>query len=241
MIKLNLVPEYIKNDQKLERILALNIRALLILCFGFFIASGVILYAQLSLQDAYDDFTAQSNLIADNSKDYNNKVATLNNRISVVSKIKLENFDWPAFLEHFSQNIPPNIIVNSASFNHVNDFISLSVIAKTREDLLALRTNLVASGIISSFEFPVSIMLQKENIKFEINSQAIFSLPQAPVASSSTTTTAVITASTSPEIITASTTIKKKTTKSKKNSPKNATTTSNILTAPEASSTNGIK
>lgn len=174
MIKLNLVPEYIKEEQKLNRILNLNTKVLLFLGFSIVVSSLITLYSRYALEKMNIEYVAQDTLISNNAKEYNSKVKQINDRINTISKIQLENFEWPTFLANFANLIPTNISISSASFNHNTDMISISGLAKQRDDLLELKSNLVSSGIINTFEFPISTMLQKENIKFEITSQANF-------------------------------------------------------------------
>lgn len=174
MIKLNLVPEYIKEEQKMNRILNLNTKVLMFLGFSIIISSAITLYSKYALEKMNLEYLIQDAIITNNAKDYNNKVKQINERISTISKIQLENFEWPTFLTRFASFIPPNISITNASFNHNTDTISLTGTAKQRDDLLKLRSNLLNSGVINSFDFPINTMLQKENIKFEINSQANF-------------------------------------------------------------------
>jgi hypothetical protein len=184
MINLNLLsPENKKSTE--ERLLYLSIKNLLgaLLIFAVFSAT-ILLVAKLVLADNFQTIVEQTTLIVKEYGGVNQKIKETNQKIVVVSDTQKKFVAWSEILAKISDLIPKNITVSVMIMSRDNEEMTLKGTAKTRDDLLSLKSNLENSEIFSSVKIPFSNLLTREDIDFDFKlklNKKIFEISDVPI------------------------------------------------------------
>lgn len=167
---LNLLPKTEKEALKLKwqtkRIYFLGggLFLVFLLFIGQLWSLKVILFSQLQVlekevQDIYQgEELAQVVILEDQIKLFNDSLA-------LIRKINQDKPIWSQVLIKLSQLLPPDTRLSRVQFSSETKS-SISGWAKTRQDLLKLKENLEQSPEFSELEYPLSSLLQPENINF---------------------------------------------------------------------------
>jgi len=132
-----------------------------------------LLLGWLILHNDYADTVRQTGLSVDNSESYTDKVAAVNSQLNMVESIQNSYYPLSLVLDELASAIPPGITVSSAKIDRANQAIELQGLAHTRDDLLALKTELDDSDMFDEINLPISNILQKDNITFAITAKLI--------------------------------------------------------------------
>lgn len=167
MINLNLLsPENKKITE--ERLLYISIKNLLGILLIFAIFSAItLLTAKLVLANNFQTIIEQTTLIVKEYGGVNQKIKEINQKIKTINDTQEKFVAWSQILSKISNLIPQNTTTSVIILSRSNEDMILKGTAKTRNDLLLLKSNLENSGIFSSVKIPFSNLLIRENIDFE--------------------------------------------------------------------------
>jgi len=171
MLKINLISETQKNEANLRQIYKF------IKKFSFFTISLVILitssffFSEKILSKNYSYLKSEEQNVSNNFKKYNERVKTINDKISGVEKIQSEFIPTSNFFPLFSKIIPIGVTINSLNLSPITKSIRFTGVAKDRESLLNFKSNLENNTLISGATLPLKNILEKENISFDITGQ----------------------------------------------------------------------
>jgi Tfp pilus assembly protein PilN len=183
MISLNLLsPENKKNTE--ERLLYLSIKNLLGAFLVFATLSAIILLiAKLLLADNFQTIIEQTTLIVKEYGGVNQKIKETNQKINSVNNTQEKFVAWSVILEKIANLVPQNTTASVMIISRSNEEMTLKGTAKTRNDLLLLKSNLESSDVFSSVKIPFSNLLTRKNIDFEFElrlNKKIFEISDVP-------------------------------------------------------------
>lgn len=167
MISLNLLsPENKKTTE--EKLLYLSIKNLLgsLLVFALFSAI-ILLSAKVILANNFQTIIEQTTLIVKEYGGVNQKIKEINQKIDTVSDTQEKFVAWSLTLEKIANLVPINTTTSVMILSRADERVILKGTAKTRNDLLLLKSNLENSDIFSSVKIPFSNLLTREDIDFE--------------------------------------------------------------------------
>ena len=172
MIRINIIPDNIKNEIKINFIYLLIKKFLYILIIVFSIFAMILLISEniliTTLAKEINSSSLEFTSIANTSQ---NKVDDINNKLLLLENIQKDFMRWSVFFDYLSKKIPKNIKISHLSISNDGLDISFSGISPTRETLLSFKEMLENSKIFENIDFPVQNLLQKENINFEIKAK----------------------------------------------------------------------
>jgi len=168
MITLNLLDNKRKKHYLFRRVL-LTIQKSIELLFFMALLIGIIFStSQYYLQKTLEEVTEQSVLINKKIGGFNEETAQLNQLIKNVKNIQEEYIPWSPVLIKTTQAIPENIKINSLKISKQESQLNLQGIAKNRETLLKLRNNLENLYFVEKIDSPLSNLLKKEDVNFNL-------------------------------------------------------------------------
>ena len=168
MITLNLLSPEQKEELKIKKIyiMAKEIVMLILLFTSIIamilIASRFVLETELaSIINKNASNIAVGNII-------NSEITGLNTKINRVHQIQSVYYNWSKLLEHLSVITPDNITYTFIKLHKTEASLELTGTAKTREDLLSFKDQLMESEYLSNTDVPLDNLLAKENNQFRI-------------------------------------------------------------------------
>lgn len=170
MITLNIISPELKNEIKLKYIYQV-IKGSLLLISVFLVFYAVLLVSSKYVLKSYLKEISQRSYTANDST---NKtvmaVNDVNKKLNEVAVIQKDEINWLNLLELISKNTSSDIKYNKISMDKNNGLV-LSGQSKTRDGLIKIKKFLDESAFLSDVDFPISNLLEKENINFNITAK----------------------------------------------------------------------
>jgi len=176
---INLLPDTKKNQlQNLVRfIFAKDLLETMLLFYS--LLAIIFVWSWLALQEDYNNMAQSATLVNRESSTTNREVRNVNNIIRQFNLSTANYIQTTPVLKHLIETTPSNIKINSLIFNRAQKQLTISGIALTRDDLLNYENIIKTYSWTKKYTTPISQLLQKENINFEIRVQADLSEPIA--------------------------------------------------------------
>jgi len=171
MITLNLISQDLKKKIKLNHIHIFLKKIDFILLISVILISITFLTTKLLLERRFVRVVEETTLINRSSQTYNNKVREINKKISIVSQVQNNFIYWSNLFKEIDKDLENNITLSYINADSTSGTIKIKGQAKTRDGLLAFRDALTNSKFFKDIVFPMSNILEKENIEFEINAK----------------------------------------------------------------------
>jgi len=168
MLQLNLISEELREDIKLRHIYKMLKRAIFFLMIITIFIAIIFLISKIILQNSFNKIVEQTTLITKSSQGRNTKIREINTKIDYVDEIQGDYIEWSYLVEDLAKNINNDVTFNSIKINREEKNIDLKGVAKSRDSLLLLRQGLDNSSMFANIDFPISNILEKEDINFEI-------------------------------------------------------------------------
>ena len=171
MLSLNITPPELKKEIKLKLILKKikNLFFVLLILFSFY--SIFLLGLKLILQIHFVNTVAETSIVTKNTENYSREIRNINVQINSIEKIQNNFVVWSKFLTVLSNEKPIDITLNKISLNYDDNSLTLSGFSNTRENLLNLKSNLENCESLMEINFPLSNLLEKNNINFELSAK----------------------------------------------------------------------
>lgn len=167
MLELNIVSDKTRKEIKLNNIY-LSLQTffyVLVILISAYSISMLFLYTVI---DKHFQITSiQASGGSPESKNIYKNVDDTNNTILNIEKIQSDMIYWSEFLVFLTKNMDNDITIYTINISADKSF-SLSGKASTREGLIKLKENLEKSPYLTAINFPISNLLEKENIAFQI-------------------------------------------------------------------------
>lgn len=167
MITLNIIPNELKNEIRLKKnYKQLNKLAFMLLAMAIFF-SALLEFSKFFLSAQK---ISEENLSAGkNTENYTKQVNEINAQLKEIKNIQKNNIYWTGFLLRLTNYIGNGIQISQIAISKTDNSLKLAGMAKTRADLLALKDILEKSASFTEINLPISSLLEKENIAFQIN------------------------------------------------------------------------
>jgi hypothetical protein len=123
------------------------------------------------LNDNLKTINKQSLLIDKNTQSYNQRAREINDKIKTVDQIVSSDCDCNAVIGRLVSLLPGGVKLSYLKIDRETGKAKLSGLAEKRDDLLSLKDNIDSSGFLGEIKLPVNSILEKENIRFNIESE----------------------------------------------------------------------
>jgi len=98
----------------------------------------------------------------------NLKIYDFNKSVLILDKIEATKYDWLNFMQKISQAAPANISLNKITAKLTDHQFEITGFADTRDGFIAFKNNLVNTNIFYNLNSPISEILIKDNIDFDL-------------------------------------------------------------------------
>lgn len=168
---LNIVPDNLKKEIQHRLIYESYKKFLGLVLICVCVYAITVLFALFFIQQYFVETINKTNIITKSTENYTNKVNETNNQISTMTNIQNEFVKWSSLLKILSENISDGISLNQLTLSREKNTIHLSGTAAARDDLLKLKDFLDRLDFFHQINFPISNLLERNNINFEISAQ----------------------------------------------------------------------
>lgn len=138
--------------------------------------SMILLVAHILLVNAFNDTMAQTTLVTKEYGGMNSIIRRTNLKLTTLNSIEREFTPWAVNLISFSKLVPKNVSLTTFSADRNSRGIIIRGVAITREDLLKFTKSLEESGLFENIESPISNLLTKSDLSFELNMKILESV-----------------------------------------------------------------
>lgn len=167
-MKLNLVSDELKKKIKMEQayLMAKKLSVFLLIMSALWLL--LIFAANFYLNSPLKIFIGQLEQLKSEQSDYYKKIRETNEKINLIAGIQDDFIAWSRFLERLSRETPAGVKLNLLKIDGKKEIVTMRGEALNRDDLLALQKNLTATGLFQEIDSPLSNILQKNEVNFEI-------------------------------------------------------------------------
>ena len=171
-IEINLLPkskkEEIARAKKFRTVLGWEavIFSMGVVFLGFIFAINYLLGLNLQLS-VYSKNSNSSGAQYQTMAFYENKFSEINTKLTKISSVASSQIYWSGLFSRLDQSIPDNVEISGLSTKNFSVYLAGK--AKTREDLLLLRDKLSQEDCFENVNLPLSDLVSKEDIAFQID------------------------------------------------------------------------
>lgn len=98
------------------------------------------------------------------------QISVINNQIADFQDLNLSTPTWSKVLTAFSKLVPPNVSVNSFVAVNTTSPVTVTGLARTREDVIALYNNLVKdTAHFANVDYPLENVAKPTNVRFRFS------------------------------------------------------------------------
>lgn len=168
MIRLNIIPQNLKDEIRLENIYE-SYKSFLIFCCILLAPFIAVFFGLFFYLGSYgENVRNESSVSSESTENYANRVIEINSKLAFIEKMQEKEMRWTSFLADFSKNVSDGISIKSFSVKQAAGTLNISGQAKTRDALLEFERNLKAIKYLSGIEIPLQSLLEKEDIEFNL-------------------------------------------------------------------------
>lgn len=169
MITLNIIPDELKNEIKLNDHYIFYKKMVSLVLIMTVLFSVVLLSAKIILATQKSDTNQQNTIASKNTENYSKQINEINKQLKEIKNIQKNDTNWTGFFLRMGDLVGSDIKILRLYAGKNDNSLRISGIAKTRNDLLSFKDKLEKSNYFSNINLPISSLLEKENINFEIN------------------------------------------------------------------------
>lgn len=175
-LTLNLLTQERKKMLTYERLTRQVLRAAIVTCLYLLVVAGTLFAARriLTQQSAVQRAIVvqqEQATIAQEGELPAERIKQLNALFGRVSLVQRSYRKWTPLLTTLSSYVPAGVRFTTMTVDQTQHTISIRGTAATRDDLLTLQQNFTAAKELTNFSLPVSNLLERENIRFEMSMQ----------------------------------------------------------------------
>ena len=168
MLTLNLVAPSSKKEIKLKRIFYVlktmtNTLTVLTILLAITLLCGLFI-----LRYHFQHSVIGSNINFENKIDYDGQIKNINHSLTTISDIQDNYYNFSMLLDEIMRLVPDNVILTSIKINKAGLNIIFNGRALNRDQLLIFKEGLEDSESFTDIVLPISNILKKDNIDFEI-------------------------------------------------------------------------
>lgn len=128
----------------------------------------ILLSARVILIDYFSTLTAQSISVQQSSAQKNRSIRAVNQQITHLTIAQKEYVSWTPVMTDIAAHIPPNVELTKMTIKKSDSTLAIAGVAKTREDLLALKEKLESLAIIQQVNISLEQLTAQTNIPFSL-------------------------------------------------------------------------
>ena len=170
-IKLNLIPDYRKEEIRRSSLLRVVLRweiEIVFILAGFFL---LLVSLNQILQIKLDSQTAEIGRMQDKAKydrlkELDENFKSINAKIAMDKSIQEDQLYWSRMFERIENDVPENVSVLKIA--NKNYKVLLAGQAMTRDDLLKLEDSFSRDECFAEVDLPLSNLVSKDNVSFQI-------------------------------------------------------------------------
>lgn len=171
-IILNLLPKSkekkIKNKKILKFVILQEIMIIVITLLFFGAIKGVDAVAKFRLNSIEQDLAVkESDGNYQEIKKYENELKEAGVRVAFIKNIKNFNVDWVIIFNKLTKLLPQEVVLTSVSGTGLDLVVKGN--AQSRDILIKMKEDIQADGCFQSVDIPLSDIVLRENIEFEMN------------------------------------------------------------------------
>ena len=168
MITLNLIAPQQKKEIK-NQYLYLSLKRIFILIAIFAVFVTVMIKgAEAVLQQEALKYQQQTNVLKKSQNIYNQQIKDINNSLQALEQIQKNFYPTTNLLLRINELIPEAIYIVSLNYNHPDQTLLMKGKADNRQVLLNFQADIKKIDFIEKVELPLSTILKKEDIDFEL-------------------------------------------------------------------------
>lgn len=169
MITLNILPIELKKELKLKLIYKI-LKNLFLICIILICIYGIIITViKIFLQIHFINTVEETTLITRSTQNYSKKVYDINIKLNEVENIQENSINWSYLIAFIANNLASDIKLNRLQLAKDGKNLVLSGFSSSRQSLLDLKNALESSSYFTEVNFPISNLLEKKDITFEIS------------------------------------------------------------------------
>ncbi|PIY97288.1 MAG: hypothetical protein COY66_00115 [Candidatus Kerfeldbacteria bacterium CG_4_10_14_0_8_um_filter_42_10] len=179
MITLNLISPIQKEANRFQQSYSLVKRITVLFMAVSLIVIALLFVGETLLEKKLDSITQETlalkkNIEKEESIDLEQSVKDFNKLLIDISKVQSEYINWSQEVNKISSLVPSGIRLSSFVMQKDSSDFKFAGKAATREALLNFKTNLENSDFFTEIQSPISNLLTKENINFELSGKLVF-------------------------------------------------------------------
>ncbi len=171
MISLNLISPAKKKELYLLQLYSVLKNLIIMVLLLSVISATALLMTKIALQNHFTAIVGQTTLNNKFANIFNNDVQTFNALVRDVTEVQASFIPWAPFLVEFSALIPTGVTLKSISI--IDDRLTLSGNATTRDELLTFERQLKLSTLLTDVTIPLDHLLKRENIDFSLRATVV--------------------------------------------------------------------
>lgn len=174
MLTLNILPKTIKKEIRIKIIYNYikNTCGIIIILISFY--SIAFLSIKLMLQMHFVTTVNETSLLTKSAQNFSSKVIDINEKINTIDSIQNDFYKYSVILNDFNKNISPDINLNNLIIDQANQKIIFKGFSANRDALLNFKKYMEEQDGFSEIYFPISNLLEKKDINFEITTKFNF-------------------------------------------------------------------
>jgi len=181
MIILNFISPTQREENRFQKNYSLVKEIIVIFVISLVVIVGFLQLTQIILNNKLDNVTADTKTLKqqteeEKSVDLGKTVKEFNKLLKNIDGIQAEYTFWSEILIKTASFVPSGVRLSSFTINRVNSNFKITGRANFRDDLLNLKRNLEESDHFIEIQSPISNILLRENINFELSGKIIFDL-----------------------------------------------------------------
>jgi len=175
IITLNLLDTNRKKHYLRKRVFSTIGKSVEIFLFFVLIIGVALSVAEYALEENFQVVTEQTTFINKNVTGFNKDIDKANKKLEKIDKVQKEYIAWSPLLMEIANAVPSGVRVESLIIDKKESSLKIKGQANTRDNFLITKSNLEKIFFISKVESPITNLLAKENVSFDLTITLDFS------------------------------------------------------------------
>lgn len=172
MLKLNLLSKNNKKEITLKRSYFLVKRISFILIVLAFFMSTIFFGANLIMEKNLKEYLTFSDLYKKSEQEFNDKkISDINQEINNALVVQKDFFPSSVIIKKMTEIVSDGIVLGNMRIDVDKKIVKIKGLANSRENFLIFKENLENSDFLKKIDSPLTSILQKQNIDFEISAE----------------------------------------------------------------------
>jgi Tfp pilus assembly protein PilN len=168
---INLLPLARQNELRYEEYARFVILTGVFVLLALVAAYGVLLFGLTTVQSRISSLKheieeKEERLQAFTQVEIRDRASELNHMLLVFERAEAVRILWSPILQEFASQVPTDVVISRFVVSQTTKQVSVSGLARTREDMLRFRENILSSTKFRDINFPLSNLSKPVDIPF---------------------------------------------------------------------------